>query len=109
MKRVLIILWVLLGAGLLMVNSASAVTTYYSNQSAWNSAVSGITTETYESYPWNYSGGDHLYNNPGVALGGITYSFPGYIFGINSTVKINDAPYLSGKYLFWPKIDAHTT
>ena len=101
MKRVLIILWVLLGAGLLMVNSASAVTTYYSNQSAWNSAVSGITTETYESYAWNYSGGDHLYNNPGVALGGITYSFPGYIFGINSTVKINDAPYLSGKYLFW--------
>ena len=101
MKRVLIILWVLLGAGLLMADSASAVTTYYSNQSDWTSAVTGITTETYESYAWNYSGGDYLYNKPSVALGGITYSFAGNIYGTNSNVVLNDAPYLSGKYLLW--------
>jgi len=64
MKRVLIILWVLLGAGLLMADSASAVTTYYSNQSDWTSAVTGITTESYESYPWNYSGAITCTTNP---------------------------------------------
>lgn len=101
MNKVLIIMVVLLGAGLLMASSAGATTTFYSNQIAWTSAVTGITTETYESYAWNSPGCDYLYNLPIVALGGITYSFPGQIFGTNSNVVTSDAPYLSGKYLLW--------
>jgi hypothetical protein len=88
---------VVLGAG----SSAYADTVFFSNRTAWELAVgSGITTETFQSYPWGNGGG----NNLGVSttLGSIRYDVDdGYIFGNDSAAITYDDAYLTGQYLEW--------
>lgn len=101
MKSMLKMFVVLVVAGFMAGgNAAHAATVYFFDQSAWNAAVSGVTTETYESYGWNSGSGNGLGNN--ATLGDIDYSFSGeIIFGCNSTALTYDAAYLSGSYLEW--------
>lgn len=85
---------------LFVASEARATTIFFTDRLVWEAAVTGIVTETYESYPWSGSGGDPL-GSP-VVLGGISYSNPsGAIFGVNTTAVTYDASYLTGQYLEW--------
>jgi hypothetical protein len=83
-----------------VIGTANAVSTYYTTAAAWFSTVSGVATDTYESYGWASSGGDIMSGNGSVILSGIIYSFPEAIFGCGSALTY-DAPYLTGSYLEW--------
>jgi len=90
-----------LGVMLLFASNASADTIFFSNPAAWNSAVSAVTTDDYESYGFSGPSGDRLASAGSVTLGGNTYTFREDIFGVNSTAVTYDAAYLSGSYLEW--------
>lgn len=79
-------------------DSASAATIFFNSRAAWEAAVTGETTETYESYAWNSSSSDSL--GSGATLGNFSYSGP-VIYGVNSLAVTYDAPYLQGNYLEW--------
>jgi len=94
-----------------------ADTVFYSDRFAWESNVSDIVAETYESYPW--SGYEVIATeSSGVTLGNITYSVKELLFpndlhptnpyarliGIDSSglpANLADAAYLSGQYIHW--------
>jgi hypothetical protein len=83
-----------------MTSSASAATIFFTDRTAWEAAVSGVTTETYESYPWSDPNGNYLGVSP--TLGDYNYDVPeGAIYGVNSTALTYDAAYLTGNYLEW--------
>jgi hypothetical protein len=91
-------LWISLALCLLVSSTASADTVFFSDRTAWQLAVGATTTETFESYPWGRSSGDHLGQH--ATLGGIKYDVgAGEIFG-NSGLTY-DAAYLTSKYLEW--------
>ncbi len=93
---------VLVGLAVSIAGSASAATVFYTNQAAWNAAVSGPSVvENYESYGWSNPGGDQLVNNGSITLGGITYSFPDQLFGVGPNLNYSASYLLGNSYLEW--------
>ncbi len=86
-------------AASLALGSSAFAQTLYSNRTAWLAATTGVSTETYESFPWAAAGGDAL--GSVATLGAFTYTTPGAMFGVDSTAVNYDAAYLSGQYLEW--------
>jgi hypothetical protein len=76
------------------------LTTFYTDKSGWTSAVSGITTETFDEYDWNDCHVPLLDGNGGtINMDTINYSSQHCLFGME--LLDYDAPYITSNYLNW--------
>jgi PEP-CTERM motif len=82
-------------------SSTFADTVFFSDRTAWELAVGrGVTTQTFESYPWNGPAGNEL--GLSANLEGIEYTVEGgELFGGDTAAILYDAEYLVGQYLEW--------
>lgn len=76
--------------------ASSAAPIIYTDRAAWEAAISGVTTETYDTYGWV---ADHaLVINGSIDVGGITYTAPGRLAAVPAS---GGAAYHTSAYIEW--------
>jgi PEP-CTERM motif-containing protein len=107
MARLLQSVGITLALCLATSSSTFADTVFFSDRTAWELAVGrGVTTQTFDSYPWNSPTGDNL--GLSATLEDIRYEVEGEMFGNDTAAILYDAEYLVGQYLEWQNHDPNT-
>ncbi len=86
--------------------TGSFASTVYSNNGAFASATSGVSTDSFDSYAWTGAAGNYL--GTSVTLGSISYSYNNFgLYGVGAA-NIYDAAYHTSNYLEWQSLGTNT-